>query len=67
MSDNINENKRDHAHEYQLRAKKKKRLVCEMDKEKAQDFEAMLKDQGHKLFEVVKRGNKRIYERGEIN
>lgn len=54
MSDNINENKRDHAHEYQLRAKKKKRLVCEMDKEKAQVFEAMLKDQGTNFSKWLK-------------
>ena len=54
MSDNINENKRDHAHEYKLRAKKKKRLVCEMDKEKAQNFEAVLKDQGTNFSKWLK-------------
>lgn len=54
MSNTINENKRDHAHEYKLRAKKKKRLVCEMDKEKAQVFEAMLKDQGTNFSKWLK-------------
>lgn len=36
---------RDYAYEHQLRTKKKKRLVYEMDKEKAQVFEALLKSQ----------------------
>lgn len=44
MLDNTSEKNRDHAHEYQLRVKKKKRLVCEMDKEKAQTFQTVLKN-----------------------
>jgi hypothetical protein len=34
---------RDYAHEHQLRAEKKKRFVCDIEKEQAQNFEAMLK------------------------
>lgn len=36
---------RDYKHEYELRRKNRKRLVCEIDREKAQQFEAMLKSQ----------------------
>jgi hypothetical protein len=36
---------RDYKHEYELRRKSRKRLVCEIDREKAQKFEAMLKSQ----------------------
>lgn len=34
---------RDFSYEHQLRKEKKKRFVCEIEKEKARDFEAMLK------------------------
>lgn len=36
---------RDYKHEYELRRKNRKRLVCEIDREKALQFEAMLKSQ----------------------
>ena len=36
---------RDYKHEYELRRKNRKRLVCEIDKEKALQFEAILKNQ----------------------
>lgn len=36
---------RDYRHEHELRKKSRKRLVAEIDKEKAQKFEAMLKSQ----------------------
>jgi hypothetical protein len=36
---------RDYAYEHQLRTKKKKRFVCDIEKEKAQEFEALLKSQ----------------------
>lgn len=36
---------RDYKYEYELRRKNRKRLVCEIDKEKALQFEAILKDQ----------------------
>ena len=36
---------RDYKHEYELRRKNRKRLVCEIDKEKALQFEAILKSQ----------------------
>jgi len=36
---------RDYKHEYELRRKNRKRLVCEIDREKALQFEALLKDQ----------------------
>lgn len=36
---------RDYKHEYELRKKSKKRLIAEIEKEKAQKFETMLKSQ----------------------
>jgi hypothetical protein len=36
---------RDYKHEYELRRKNRKRLVCEIDREKAQKFEDILKTQ----------------------
>jgi len=36
---------RDYKHEYEIRRKNRKRLVCEIDREKALQFEALLKDQ----------------------
>jgi hypothetical protein len=36
---------RDYAYEHQLRTKKKKRFVCDIEKEKAQNFEAVLQSQ----------------------
>jgi len=36
---------RDYKHEYELRRKNRKRLVCEIDREKALQFETLLKDQ----------------------
>ena len=36
---------RDYRHEYELRRKSKKRLIAEIEKEKAQKFEAVLKSQ----------------------
>jgi hypothetical protein len=42
----MSENKvnRDYSYEHRIRAEKKKRLVCEMDKTKAQTFQNTLKD-----------------------
>lgn len=47
MTENKNQKKliRDYAYEHQLRAKKKKRFACDIEKSKAQDFEALLKSQ----------------------
>jgi hypothetical protein len=36
---------RDYKHEYELRRKSRKRLVAEIDREKALQFEAVLKSQ----------------------
>jgi hypothetical protein len=36
---------RDYKHEHELRKQRKKRLVVDLDREKAQAFEAMLKSQ----------------------
>jgi len=36
---------RDYAYEHQLRTKKKKRFACDIEKNKAHEFEALLKSQ----------------------
>jgi len=36
---------RDYKHEYELRRKNRKRLVCEIDRKKALQFETILKNQ----------------------
>lgn len=36
---------RDYAHEHKIRAKKKKRFACDIEKNKAHEFEALLKSQ----------------------
>lgn len=36
---------RDYAHEHKIRANKKKRFACDIEKNKAHEFEALLKSQ----------------------
>jgi hypothetical protein len=45
MHTDENKATRDYSHEYKLRKKSKKRMIAEIEKEKALLFEAMLKEQ----------------------
>lgn len=46
METNENKRPRDYSHEYQIRLKRNKRLVCDMDKDKAEQFQILLKGRG---------------------
>ena len=45
---------RDYAYEHKIRAKKKKRFACDIEKEKAQVFEALLKSQDLSFSKWIK-------------